>query len=216
MNYYKGMVTLTMLLLLSSVFTLFMLVDDDILHWHLSIFNQRQLDVQQTLALQAQSKTEKSHLCKNIASSIAENRQQVTFRLVDGKANYVWCYCRALFKTQPRKALNVGKLTQFIQREYRDLFSQQFSAQQAPHFYWFDATQTSWELAQNIEAIIIAEGDLHISGKGKIKGTIITAGQLTFEPSVQVSYHKRTVAYWVTQLRDWQLAERSWHDFLPL
>ncbi|HDR0619299.1 DUF2572 family protein [Pasteurella multocida] len=214
MIYHKGIVTFVILVLLSSGLTLFMLLNDDILHWHLSAFHQRKLDVQQMLALQRQNEEKKRHLCKHISSTSSENRRQVAFRLVEGKANYVWCLCRALFKVQPRQALNIGKLAYFIQREYRDLFSHQFSVQQAPYFYWFDAKQTSWTLTQNIEAIIIAEGDLHIHGKGKIKGTIVTGGRLTLEPSVQVSYHKATVAHWVTQLRDWQLAEKSWHDFL--
>ncbi|HHT7854999.1 TPA: DUF2572 family protein, partial [Pasteurella multocida] len=139
MIYHKGIVTFVILVLLSSGLTIFMLLNDDILHWHLSAFHQRKLDVQQMLALQRQNEEKKRHLCKHISSTSSENRRQVAFRLVEGKANYVWCICRALFKAQPRQALNIGKLAYFIQREYRDLFSHQFSVQQAPYFYWFDA-----------------------------------------------------------------------------
>lgn len=40
--------------------------------------------------------------------------------------------------------------------------------------YWFNENQNEWEIKGNINAVIIAEGDLTITGKGKISGTVIT------------------------------------------
>lgn len=66
MIYHKGMVTFVILVLLSSGLTILMLLNDDILHWHLSALHQRKLDVQQMLVLQRQNE-EKSNIFVNIS-----------------------------------------------------------------------------------------------------------------------------------------------------
>lgn len=64
-----------------------------------------------------------------------------------------------------------------------------------------------------VNAVIVAEGDLHIRGKGKISGSVITKGKLTLDEDIKVTYSKSTVAHIVQQYSRWRLAENSWYDF---
>lgn len=58
----------------------------------------------------------------------------------------------------------------------------------------------------------LAEGDLKLTGKGRISGAVITSGNLTLD-GVTLAYGKKTVVALVQQYSQWQLAEKSWSDF---
>ena len=42
--------------------------------------------------------------------------------------------------------------------------------------------------------MIVAEGDLNITGKGRISGAVITRGKLPKEADIQLAYRRATVA----------------------
>jgi len=81
--------------------------------------------------------------------------------------------------------------------------------------YWFGVGETEWEIDKNVNAVIVAEGDLHIRGQGKISGSIITKGRLTLDENIKVTYSKSVATQIVQQYSRWRLAEKSWYDFTP-
>ncbi|UDW84042.1 DUF2572 family protein [Pasteurella canis] len=221
MKAQSGIVTLSILLLLSGILIMFLFVNEDLSRLYLIQTQQYKYYIKQSLNLQIDSSREKYNLCKNLPLNLNKNAHKLEFvspSLEDEYAQYVWCSRLSLFKAVPHSALNEQKFDYFIQRENIPIFSAHFSSNHLniSQFYWFTAKQNEWELSGNKNAVVIAEGDLHIKGKGKITGTVITAGKLTLDPTIQVSYRKTTVEYWQTQLSHWRLVEKSWHDFKAL
>ncbi|MDO5055654.1 MAG: DUF2572 family protein [Pasteurella oralis] len=213
--------TLTVLLLLSGILIVFLLSNEDVLHLYSEQVYQYKHYLTQSLRLQVQSYRQKHELCENLPLTLDNNAHKLDFTDTypqDEYAQYVWCSRISLFKAVPHSALNEQQFDRFIQRENIPIFRADFSVNElrTPQFYWFTAQQNEWVLAGNKNAVVIAEGDLHIKGKGKITGTVITAGKLILDQSVQVSYRKATVEYWQTQLSRWRLVENSWHDFKSL
>ena len=68
---------------------------------------------------------------------------------------------------------------------------------------------------KNVNAVIVAEGDLHSRGQGKISGSVITKGRLTLDENIKVTYSKSVATQIVQQYSRWRLAEKSWYDFTP-
>ena len=76
---YKGVMTLTLLLLFSAALVLLMLFDDEQLRLYQGINAQRQLFVQQSLALQNISQQQKESLCTQLHLDNDLNTQQIVF-----------------------------------------------------------------------------------------------------------------------------------------
>ncbi|MGC7590557.1 DUF2572 family protein [Bisgaard Taxon 46] len=219
----RGIATLSILLILSSVLFALMLFESELLGLYASKTGQRLHYVKQHLQLQQLSRAQARASCENLPSEQDGNVYHLRFR-TEAKENtithYTWCHRLALFHTLPKRGVNQSDLSKFIHTnhiaDFVALFSEkpgQILVEKAPHFYWFSKQQTEWHLTGNFNGVIIAEGDLHITGKGKITGAIITAGKLTLDDEINVSYKKASVAYWGQKLSRWQLAEKSWNDF---
>ena len=116
--------------------------------------------------------------------------------------------------------MNEATFTEFINELHLPLFQSVLSLpptvlpkDRRDYFYWFDRNQTEWELKGNIYAVIVAEGDLNITGKGRISGAVITGGKLSKGADVQLAYRRATVAAVAKTYSRWIYAEKSWNDF---
>ncbi|PVX32384.1 uncharacterized protein DUF2572 [Pasteurella langaaensis DSM 22999] len=225
MKLYRGVMTLTLLMLLSSTLLIFMLFDDDMLRLHSALTAHRQHYVEQSSALQEISQQAKRNACAAVPLEISENVYRVEFQLEnfpDDNQHYLWCERKALFKKAPKKGNLAQEFHNYINNSHISLFRSQLnapnfakSADKNAEFYWFDSSQTEWNINGNITAVIVAEGNLQIKGKGKIMGTVITAGQLLPEQDIAIVYNKNVVNQVVQQYSQWQRAEKSWYDFNP-
>ena len=222
----RGIMTITLLILLSGFLLLTMLFNDDLLRLYSSIAAQRHLYVEQQLPLQQLSFNEKKPRCEQLSTQENGDAFLVTFhlennRLADGLSHYVWCRRDKLFQKQPVRNQHEKLFDQFISEEGLALFRQQLqspllilSKSSPAALYWFTANETEWEIDKNVNAVIVAEGDLHIRGQGKISGSIITKGRLTLDENIKVTYSKSTVTQIVQHYSRWRLAEKSWYDFV--
>ena len=86
------------------------------------------------------------------------------------------------------------------------------NANKTPKLYWFSDSQAEVQINGTVSAVLIAEGDLKLTGKGRISGAVITNGNLTLD-GVTLAYGKPVVTTLVQQYSQWQLAEKSWSDF---
>jgi len=211
----RGIMTITLLILLSGFLLLTMLFNDDLLRLYSSIAAQRHLYVEQQLPLQQLSFNEKKSRCEQLSTQENGDTFLVTFRLENnrlahGLSHYMWCRRDKLFQKQPVRNLYEKLFEQFISEEGLALFRQQLqspplilSKSSAAALYWFTANETEWEIHKNVNAVIVAEGDLHIRGQGKISGSIITKGRLTLDENIKVTYSKSTVTQIVQQYSRW-------------
>lgn len=221
--YKRGMTTLTLLILLSSLLSVVMLFTDDILRLNSALVLQRTIYVEQNFQLQKTSLAQKDAACDNIPLQAAENSRFVAFetkKFDDSLSHFIWCKRQALFKQSPRTAVNESQFTDFINEEHLPVFQARLSSppailpkDRADYFYWFDRNQTEWELKGNLYAVIVAEGDLTITGKGRISGAVITGGRLSKGTDVQLAYRRSTVAAVIQNYSRWMQAEKSWNDF---
>lgn len=222
-SHQRGITTLTLLILLSSLLTVLMLLNDDILHSHSALVSQRALYVEQNFQLQQLSQTQKDSVCSGLSVQSDETTHLLRIdnnQRQDGLRHFIGCQRLALFKNAPKVGRNDGLFDHFIATEYLPLFQAHFSQppsilpkDRGDYFYWFDATQTEWELTGNIYAVVVAEGDLTIRGKGRISGAVITKGRLYKSDDVQIAYRRITVANAVRNYSRWKRAENSWNDF---
>ena len=84
------------------------------------------------------------------------------------------------------------------------------TAQKTPQVYWI--TQNQLEIKGNVSGILLAEGDLTLTGKGRISGAVITGGSLKLEDGVTVAYGKAVVTKLVQEYSQWRLVDKSWSD----
>lgn len=222
MTIQKGIITLTILIFISSLFTVILLLDDS----HLSFFraqqNQRKYYVERTLQLQNMTEEKKQTACLDLPLNNDESVQQISIALEgasDAIQYFLWCERINLFKKSPKKGDNQGALKDFISTEKLAKFRPHFSspprilnANKMPKLYWFSDSQAEVEINGTVSAVLIAEGDLKLTGKGRISGAVITSGNLTLD-GVTLAYGKKTVVALVQQYSQWQLAEKSWSDF---
>lgn len=224
-THQRGVTTLTLLMLLSSILTLLMLFNDDILRLHSSLVAQRMQYIRQHSHLQTQSQQQKDIVCETLSVQEEGNEHLITFGNKDGNKEglrqFIWCERQKLFKDLPKTAVNAERFEQFILQDNIVAFNTRFMPppmilpkDKSDYFYWFNATQTHWELNGHIYAVIVAEGDLHITGKGRISGAVITKGQLIRDEGVQIAYRKTTVNAVDRLYSRWRRAEKSWHDFV--
>ena len=222
MTIQKGIITLTILIFISGLLTAFLLLDDN----HLSFFraqqNQRKHYVERTLQLQKMTATKKQTACIDLPLNNNESVKQISIA-VEGGADaiqyFLWCERMSLFKKSPKKGDNQGALKDFVTGEKLAYFRPHFSspprilnANKMPKLYWFSDSQAEVEINGTVSAVLIAEGDLKLTGKGRISGAVITSGNLTLD-GVSLAYGKKTVVALVQQYSQWQLAEKSWSDF---
>ena len=221
--YQRGITTLTLLILLSGLLSVIMLFNDDILRLNSALVSQRAIYVEHSFKLQKLSQAQKDQLCSTIPLQSTENSRFVEFDLKqfdDSLKHYIWCKRQALFKQAPRTSVNESTFTEFINELHLPLFQSVLSLpptvlpkDRRDYFYWFDRNQTEWELKGNIYAVIVAEGDLNITGKGRISGAVITRGKLSKGADVQLAYRRATVAAVAQMYSRWIYAEKSWNDF---
>lgn len=225
MSLQRGIVTLTLLLLLSSTLLLLMLFDDDMLDLHSAIAYQRKQYLEQSISLQMQVAKQKVNACEQLNVESDLQVYQVSFERgeqQDRLSQYVLCERKSLFKQAPKKFLYEYGLEEWIDLKFRPHFKslglppKTFPKNGNHHVYWFGKNENMWEISGNVNAVVIAEGDLTITGKGKISGTVITGGTFNKADDVQLTYRKATVTHVMQLLSYWQLAERSWYDFSPL
>lgn len=226
MNIQKGVVTLTLLMLLSSVLLILLFFDGDLISLHSSIVSQRKIYLEQSLILQRQSISQKEKLCENQPLNNNLKSLKIEFesrRKIDRTSQFVWCERKYLFKKRPKKATYEAGLSQYINLELLDLFQHKLHSppailprDKANYLYWVEEKSAELEIQGNINAVVIAEGDLKLTGKGKISGTVITGGKLSIEPAVKIVYRSKTIIDLIRSYSYWQFAENSWYDFQPL
>ena len=215
----KGIVTLTALILLSGLLALILLFDEQIFAFFRAQMSQRKYYVEQSLALQKISQ-QQTHICQNLPLNGTEKVKQVFFEssgAEDKVAYSVWCKRAELFKKSPTKGINENMLRYFISSEKQADFQPHFvkvdttlTAQKTPHVYWI--TQKQLEVKGNVSGILLAEGDLTLTGKGRISGAVITGGVLKLEEGVTVAYGKAVVTELVQEYSQWRLVDKSWSD----
>ena len=217
----KGIVTLTALILLSGLLALILLFDEQIFAFFRSQMSQRKYYVEQSLALQKISQLQQqTHICQNLPLNGAEKVKQVFFEsngAEDKVAYSVWCKRAELFKKSPTKGINENMLRDFISSEKQADFQPHFvkvdttlTAQKTLQVYWI--TQNQLEVKGNVSGILLAEGDLTLTGKGRISGAVITGGSLKLEEGVTVAYGKAVVTKLVQEYSQWRLVDKSWSD----
>ena len=217
----KGIVTLTALILLSGLLALILLFDEQIFAFFRSQMSQRKYYVEQSLALQKISQQQQqTHICQNLPLNGAEKVKQVFFEsngAEDKVAYSVWCKRAELFKKSPTKGINENMLQDFISSEKQADFQPHFvkvdttlTAQKTLQVYWI--TQNQLEVKGNVSGILLAEGDLTLTGKGRISGAVITGGSLKLEEGVTVAYGKAVVTKLVQEYSQWRLVDKSWSD----
>lgn len=226
MNIQKGIVTLTLLILLSSVLLILLLFDSDIISLHSAIVSQRKIYLEQSLVLQKQSISEKERICNEQPLNNDLKSLKVKFeslRKTDRTSQFIWCERKNLFKQQPRKSFYVMGLNEYLNMDLLELFQSKLISppnilpkDSANYIYWFAEDTAEWELDGNINAIILAKGNLKLKGKGKISGSVITGGNLSIDPEVKLTYKPSTVVEIIRAYSYWQFVEKSWHDFSPL
>lgn len=224
---HRGFMTLSLLILLSSLLLILLLFDDGDLSLHSGLVTQRQRYVTENKILQQQFHQQKSTICSTLDLKLPDNVSKATFSLGTLKNqqemnHFLWCQRQALFKLAPTKNINERQFSQFIAQEFKPLFRERFiqNTDYFPkgrdnHLFWFESNQNHWEIKGNINGIVIAEGDLTISGKGKISGAVITQGALLAENSVSITYSKARVADLFKSYSRWQPVEKTWYDFSP-
>lgn len=222
-KYPKGIMTLTLLMLLSAILLISMLFTDDIVRLHSSILSERKAYLEQDLALQSVSTANLAEACESLSLEIKGSAVKIPIELEnqgDSTIHYLWCKRYALFLQAPKVGINSGAFVDFINLQNLPRFAPHFRLppltlpkDRGNYLYWFDKTQTEWELNGNIYAVVVSEGDLHISGKGKISGAVITAGNLSKDDGVTLAYRKATVTDIVQRYSQWERAEKSWYDF---
>ena len=222
MTIQKGIITLTILIFISGLLTAFLLLDDNHLSFFFFFQNQRKHYVERTLQLQKMTATKKQTACLDLPLNNNESVKQISIALegaADAIQYFLWCERMSLFKKSPKKGDNQGALKDFVTGEKLAYFRPHFSspprilnANKMPKLYWFSDSQAEVEINGTVSAVLIAEGDLKLTGKGRISGAVITSGNLTLD-GVSLAYGKKTVVALVQQYSQWQLAEKSWSDF---
>ncbi|WP_439242291.1 DUF2572 family protein [Lonepinella sp. BR2474] len=221
---HRGFVTMSLLILLSSLLLVALWFDDEYFRLHSSMAMQRHRYVQQHSRLQQQFQQQQGHLCDTLALSVAGNMASVAVTSENSEEHqqFIWCQRQALFKKSPTKNLNEGQFEKFVDPSAFTLFQanaiqnlKAFPSDKSNALFWFDQANTEWELSSNINGVVIATGALHIVGKGKITGAVITQGAFSKADSVTLTYKKAVVTDIVQGFSQWQQVEKTWYDFIP-
>lgn len=217
MRLHKGIMTVTVLLLLSSVLLLTMLLNTDILYFYSSLSSQKLQYVKMSLDAQQKSLKEQVNACQRLPLSSSDHLVKLPIHSTYPEfSHYIWCRHIHLFKNMPNKPNHSREFDQIIDSKMSNFFRAKINLnnQDMPyHFYWFEKSEQVWELSKDINGVIIAAGNLSIRGKGNINGTVITAGRLELDSNIKLNYQEEAVKYWYDNLSYWQKEENSWYDF---
>lgn len=151
-------------------------------------------------------------------------------------AQFILCEKQMLFSKKPSKKIvtsvrdyvNTTQNKHFISTKERSIANK--NSKNQPHLLWLDNASLStfqskslsfepqtktieWRLEQDFYGVVITFYPLHIMGKGRIYGTIISEQMVQYEPSITLSYNKNVVETIMNNYAFWQLAERGWSDF---
>ncbi|TDQ59886.1 uncharacterized protein DUF2572 [Mesocricetibacter intestinalis] len=215
----RGVVNISILVFLIAFLLLMQRFTDEGISLHQGIIAQRQNYMQQQHWLLEQSMGGRHSVCKNIPTTYAANTYVVVFRSSHPEAKlkqFLICRRHRLFQRLPTKGINEGGFPLFVHLESLPFFRSQLEDAASLYenkLYWFSGSDNQWELNGNIYALVVAEGNLTLRGKGKISGAVITGGKLQRSEGIQITYHAGTIAGAEQGYRLWRLAEKSWHDF---
>ncbi|OOF70357.1 hypothetical protein BKG89_03845 [Rodentibacter caecimuris] len=227
----KGIITLTLLVIIASLLAVIFLLNEDNLHFYSTQLMLRKQYVEQNALLQTLSRQQKTMLCNKLPIHLEENSKSIEFipsqlsnlykKLEDKLIYRFWCKKSRLFKKLPTKRIYEGQFMSFIYPQELQHFEEIFYPPSAtpplnnqfPRLYFFNKHQTHANIQGNFNGIFLAEGELELTGKGKINGTIISGGKLRISPKIAVTYNKKAIITLYQQYSRWQAAEKSWHDF---
>lgn len=219
----KGLITLNLLIILSSLLLLTLFLTDDLLTNYSAILVQRKNYIKEDLSLQIKSYQQRKAHCENLSLDLVDDQKILAFNQneLTQLTHFIGCKRQSLFRKLPTKK-KVENLSEFIADDI-EFFRAKFSVIPAilntdknARLYWITAEQKEIQLDGNINAVIIAESDLTIVGKGKIRGAIIINGQVHMEDKIDLSYNKDVITSLHKQYSRWLLAEKSWYDFNPV
>lgn len=217
----NGIAALWSLLWLSSILSLFLLFDGELLALHRANIGERLRYLQQREALLQQSLiADVDRHCQQAA--IAQSAV-VTFRLsfTDGKTSsqqqHWLCRKTALFTQLPQQALQ-SKVADFVTdpAQWQLLQLPLVAADYQQSAVLWLPNNAEWTMENDFYGVVLAQGELRLRGEGKIIGALI------HDRGVDVGEHNTVV--FAPQVRDraaeryqhWQYQAGSWHDFNPL
>ncbi|MCW9717202.1 DUF2572 family protein [Avibacterium sp. 21-599] len=225
MNARKGMVTLTLLLLLSSFLMITMWFNQEELHFYRAMNAQQKFYVQNDAVLLPISRQNLNQECEKLPLDYRHSVYRLEFkntlknhRTSDSSSHFAWCERVSLFQRMPSRGINAGEFSHYFDPAITPLFARFLSQGNIGNYplYWFSEQEKHWEINGNIYAVVVAEGDLILSGKGELRGAVITQGQVYQGENVKLVYNKQTLQDVVQAYRFWRLAKRSWYDFESL
>ena len=222
----NGFASLSILILLSSILLLLLLVNDDLLHTHLATHIQRQQYAQQDLALQFKTYQQFEKLCENVPLFthskvekivISHHSPQDKSNKFDEISHYLACKRIQLFKMQPKQNLKEKEFNDYIEQENLVDFKVESGPPnlwetKEPKLYWYSMNNAQVQLNGNFDGILIAEGNLTISGTGTIKGAIITGREFNKADQVRLAYNAKIVEKLYQQYSYWQAIKGTWYD----
>ncbi|QLB12449.1 uncharacterized protein DUF2572 [Bisgaardia hudsonensis] len=223
----KGIMTLSLLLILSALLLILLFLDDGILKTHRSIIALRKNYLEHSLVLQNASQQNILHLCNTLSLDNNQKTHKIILentlkndRTNDNISTAIWCDRHFLFKELPKKSTYQKEFKNYIDSEQLQIFKEKLvipknnlPKSKTATLYWFPKDHSQWEINNDLYGVVIAEDDLLISGKGKIRGTVITGGNLTLIEGVTVAYKKSVINSVVKEYSQWQLSSKSWYDF---
>lgn len=218
----KGIVTLTMLIMLSSMLVILLLLDDDILNSYGFINSSHHKYVNSHQVLQQKINTMAQVKCQSLPLTGSKNIHQLFFQKdLSNKeviVESIWCKRYSLFKQKPNQAYYQNELSQYINLSLMDYFRDKLSSfTYRPYdhsqklIYFFPESIHRWTINGDYHAIILAEGDLSIEGQGTIYGSVFSTN-LQLSPTVHLEYQANVVNSLVEKYRFWKRVKGSWYD----
>lgn len=222
MKVSKGIITVSLVLMISFSLFFTILFYDEMLSSYQNIFEVRKNYIISRNNLTRNYQESYPFLCQHPKKwEFSKPKREFYYdEIVDKNDSvikqYVLCQKISLFKISPTKNIQYD-INEFINKEsYKDFEEKIFlSEQERVKLYWFDKKENVFELNKNINAVIIAEGDLSIVGNGKIKGAIIIDGKLELGNGIQLSYGSSAVKSIYENYKKWKMVENSWFDYYP-
>ncbi|AZI14912.1 DUF2572 family protein [Avibacterium paragallinarum] len=217
----KGIATLSLLILISSLLMITMFFNQEILHLYLAMNVQKQHYFKNDLTLIEMSRTQASQTCEQLPIDYPSSIYHLVFKNTeknDRTSHFSWCERISLFRNIPNKSMNEGDFNVYFSPSSLSLFADKLKQFDKNHhsLYWFSTPMKEWDIAGNIKAVIMSEGDLIIRGQGEIRGAVITKGKLIISDEIKLIYNKNVINEVVEHYRFWRLAKRSWNDFETL
>ena len=218
----KGIVTLGVLLLLSSLLLILLSLDDIRLASYNFISWRYQYSFQEHFKLQQQALKKADTKCQSLSLNQSEDILPLIFKSEakkDPLTYKIWCERKKLFKQQPTKSQYAGQLSNYINLDVLNIFKPRLlnttkliQRNASPQLYLVRKEQNTLTLEGEHYGIILTEGDLHLIGEGKLYGSVLTQGTLHTANKVKLIYKKNVVLTLMEKYRYWQKAENSLYD----